>query len=348
MSFPSDILDHKPLIILRADASGKVGFGHFVRTCALARYLAPFAKCLIYSYNDDNSTYFSPWQRQQGDDAQAILFPLPATSLDEANRLFIAKVNELYSTSPFRTERPVIILDNYYFDADYQLQLLPLAKKLICFDDMHLRHFVCHQVVSFIPLRKELFSLEPYTELLAGFEYAPLREPFLAPISNRHTNRTSSNPQQIILAMGGADPLNLTNTLLPQIREIVPEAIINVVAGQTVKLSSETDSMSRVIVHRSISAQEMADLFDTSDLGIFPASTICIEAFARKLPVAIGFFTDNQVDFYHEAINRNLAIPLGDLRNPNLSILTQNQFPRNENFIDFHDARNNFINKILS
>lgn len=374
------MMEERPTILLRADASSLTGFGHFVRTCALAGYLRNQARCVIYSYNQDftnssqpssslsasslSPSHLSPlssWQILQAEESGAELRPLIAPSLEGANQSFLQEVRKFAvsadSDSPaHKAHLPIIILDNYYFEADYQQALMHLAKKLICFDDMHVRRFVCDQVISFIPFEREIFSLSPETELLAGFEYAPLRAPFLDPVAKSDSSRMQ-RPYTLTFAMGGADPLNLTNQLLPRIRQLIPDAVINVVAGQTVKLSSEIDSMPRVIVHRSLSAARMANLFDNSDLGIFPASTICIEGFARRLPVAIGYFTDNQIDFYHEAVNRRLAFPLGDLRNPDLSFLKKigenkserpsRSYYRDKDIIDFEAAKQNFITKIL-
>ncbi len=75
------------------------------------------------------------------------------------------------------------------------------------------------------------------------------------------------------------------------------------IAGDTVEIKVE--EFPSVTVHRRVSAEGVRDLLDNADMGIFPASTVCVEAFSRHLPVAAGYFVSNQEEFYAEGVKRD-------------------------------------------
>lgn len=289
----------KPLVFLRADAGRTTGYGHLVRTCALAGYLAQKFHCIIYSWNID--TTFPSWIMNQGADAEAELRCIPAPDLETANEKFL-------SILAGKSVPPLVVLDNYYFSTDYQRAVRQLASKLVCLDDMHDRHFVADILISFVPLPPDRFSMEPYTLYLSGFQWAFLRKPFFRLLPPESRKRRS-----LLLAMGGADPYGLVPKLLPMVRDAYPDLVIEIVAGSAAVLDSSVDFTHRTVVHSNVDANEMVDIFDRCCLAILPASTLCIEAFARNVPVAAGYFVDNQLDFYNTATERNMIYPLGCL-----------------------------------
>lgn len=276
----------------------------------MAGYLRHDFDCHIYSWNADG-TPPSVWMESQARDNGATLIPLSGKTIDEANADFTARLDAT-------TQRVVTILDNYYFDTDYQRSVRSRSRALICLDDVHDRHFAADYVISFCPLDREFFSLEPYTRLFTGFQWSFLREPFFAKLPPAGMPRES-----LVMAIGGADPEGLTEPILRAVRDALPDVPLEVIAGETVRLSSEVDAMPRVIVHRRLDATQMVDVMDRAKMGLFPASTICMEAFSRKLPVAAGFFTGNQLDVYAAGVRRNLFIPLGDLHDPDINALVR-------------------------
>ncbi len=286
-------------MLIRADAGGSMGFGHFVRMCALAGYLKDDFEVSFCSRNPDGIG-LSDWQRRQISEAEARWIEIPTSDMEEFNRGFLTLVDN--DTS--------VVLDNYYYNTDYQTRVRNRARTLICIDDMHDRHFTADAVMTFLPLFRHQFSLEPYTRFFAGPQWSFLRAPFLEPAAPRHNAGIS----RIVMAMGGADPLNLTVKVLSAILKGTPQTFVDVIAGDTVKVG--TGSTERVAIHRRLDADGIRALLDNADLGVFPASTICVEAFSRHLPVAAGHFVDNQEEFYARGVEKGWFLPLGDLRDP--------------------------------
>ena len=304
----------KPMVILRGDASHKIGYGHFVRTCALAGYLSSDFQCLIASRPPfdfgESSCYDSieslpAFMRQQIVEAGAQFLPLQASSAEEYDRVFVETVEKLHPA--------ITVLDNYYFGEDYQRKVKDTGAKLVCLDDMHERHFVADMVLSPSPVKREDFSLAPDTRFYAGPEYALLRPAFLGEVPARDRKEI----RDILLAIGGADPLNLSSVLAAQLISTFPSSHIHIISSQVISL--ESAKRSHYTLRSKLSAKDMTNLMDSCDLAILPASTICLEAFARRLPVAAGWFADNQLPFYRHGVEHNWFIPLGDLRTPNLA-----------------------------
>lgn len=283
-------------IIFRADGSGKTGYGHFIRSLALASYLKDEFACCFATYN---SVEHIPTEYQLLEIEKVCDYiPIIAGNLDEANKDFL---EELKSND-------IVVIDNYYYTTEYQQSIKDKGCKLICIDDMHDRHMVCDLLMTACPLSREDFSVEAYTKFVGGIEWAFLREPFLKPNKDRNI---SKNLNRVVIAMGGADPFNLTDKMIHIVHSVLPNTQILVMAGDTVEISGESAKIAEI--HRRMSAEEIVDLFDNSDLGIFPASTVCMEAFSRNLPVVAGYYVDNQEEFYKYGIEHNLFSPLGNL-----------------------------------
>lgn len=289
----------KPRVLIRADAGKSVGFGHFVRSAALAAYLRDDFRVFFASFNPDGEP-LSAWQLSQ-------IKASGAEPLELAERLSGIEAFDLAFLDAVG-EGDIVVLDNYYFSTAYQRKVRERRARLVCIDDMHSRHFIADVVMTFCPLVREDFSLERYTRFFGGIRWSFLRQPFLAPVVRRDRSKPV---EHLVMAMGGADPFMLTPKMARAVRRVFPDALVSVIAGDTVCADSLADPGVRVC--RRLDASEVADLFDSADLGIFPASTICVEAFARHLPVAAGHFVDNQEEFYEAGVREGWFLPLGCL-----------------------------------
>ncbi len=318
-------------VVLRADGSGETGYGHFIRTLALAGYLKNDFDCHFATYN---STNILPTDYQFEEIAKVCDYIPLGETLEEANADF------LDSLQP----EDIVVLDNYYYTTDYQRAIKDKGCRLVCIDDMHDRKMVCNLLMTACPLKREDFSLEPYTKFVSGIEWAFLREPFLKPNIIRNIPSTINS---VVIAMGGADPFKLTDKMIRVVTAVLPSAQINVMAGDTVTVSKESSNMA--VIQRRLNAEQIVELFDGSDFGIFPASTVCMEAFSRKLPVAVGHYVNNQEEFYEYGVAHKMFYRLGSLlddeeaiTNRLRDIITNNK-PVPTAIIDFNKQKKKII-----
>lgn len=294
---------NKRRVVLRADASKKTGYGHFFRSLALANHLKGDFDCCFASYNTDQDHL----SRYQITEIFRVCEPffVKGSTLDEYGECFLEQL----------LPSDIVVLDNYYFTTDFQRKIKGKGCRLVCIDDMHDRHMVCDVLITGSPLKRNDFSLEPYTIFKGGLEWIFLREAFLKPLPARTTKEQIQN---IVISMGGSDAFDLTNKMIDVIRDVLPDTDIEVIAGETVRFEREDNE--GININRKLSAEEIARLFDNADLGIFPASTVGIEALSRSLPIFAGHYVDNQKALYDYGVNKGYFAPLGCLLDPKESI----------------------------
>lgn len=290
-------------VVLRADYGKETGYGHFFRTLALAGYLKDEFKCCFSTFNHDTGGILPDADLKVILKQAALFMNWEYSSFEEFNEGFIRCL----------LPNDIVVLDNYYFSTTFQKRVKEKGCRLVCVDDMHDRRMECDLLITPSPLVKEQFDLEDKAEFRGGIEWAFLREPFLKE-SGLNRERHIYPPSRIILTMGGSDAFNLTDKMVRAVREAVPQAAIDVVCGASVTISHELAGTSGITAHRRLSAEEMAALFDNADLAVLPASTVCIEAFSRHLPVIAGYCVDNQMDFYSSGKAKGWFAPLESLR----------------------------------
>lgn len=280
-------------ICFRADASAQIGYGHFIRTLALADMLKDDFDCVFYTAE--------PSDYQIGEMQKVCSYiPLPEKTKFEE---FISMLNG----------SEIVVLDNYFFTTDYQKEIKAKGCKLVCIDDMHDKHYVADAIINHGPVIENEFDKEPYTRLFLGDEYKLLRAPFLRPLSNKPRNNTA------VVNLGGADPFRLTDKVVSLLLQAQTSYHILVILGDTVFLSDE--NRKRVEVSSRLTAEQMADIFETSAFGILPGSTVSIEAMSRAMPILMGYQVDNQEEGYKKSVPKALFIPLGNLHDLTLEIL---------------------------
>ena len=310
----------KKRILFRADAGAEIGYGHFIRTLALADMLKDDFECEFYTQAP------SEYQRKECEKV-CRLVELPA---DETRfQLFL---------DGLRGDE-IVVLDNYFYTTEYQKAIKKKGCKLVCIDDMHDKHYVADVVINHGPVTEDEFECEPYTKLYLGDDYLLLRRPFLVPISNRKRNNSA------VVNLGGADPFKLTDKVVRLLLQAETDYHIIVILGDTVFLSEE--NRAKVEVRSRLSAEQMADLFETSAFGILPGSTVSIEAMSRAMPILMGYQVDNQEEGYKKLSNSGHFIPLGNLHELNLQTLKaaiEQLKDFNPFRLDTSQVRNNFNN----
>ena len=313
-------MENKKKIFFRADAGSEIGYGHFIRTLALADMLKDEFECVFYTQSP------SEYQRKECEKV-CKLIELPADETRFQLFLDILKGNE------------IVVLDNYFYTTDYQKAIKEKGCKLVCIDDMHDKHYVADAVVNHGPISADVFDCEPYTKLYLGDGYKLLRKPFLHPLTNKQRNNTA------IVNLGGADPFKLTDKVVSLLLQAGTSYHILVILGDTVHLSDE--NREKVEVRNKLSADQMAELFETSAFGILPGSTVSIEAMSRAMPILMGYQVDNQKEGYEKLSTSGHFIPLGNLHDLNIKTL-KTAIAKLKLFIPYHldtsKINNNFIN----
>lgn len=275
----------KRKIYFRADASATIGYGHFIRSLALADMLK----------NDFDCTFFttSPSAYQIAEMGKVCNY----ISLNEETK-FKDFINLLVGDE-------IVVLDNYFFTTEHQKQIKEKGCKLVCIDDMHNKHYVADVVVNHGLTDAKLFDVEPYTRLCLGFNYALLRKPFL------QESKISKKKNSWFISFGGTDYLNLTEKAIQAIHDDSSVDIINVVIGDAYQYKENLSRYPKITFQKNLTAEQMADLMSQSQYAILPSSSVCIEALACGCKVAAGYFVVNQQPYHDEWTRNHYIIGLG-------------------------------------
>lgn len=279
----------KRKIYFRADASATIGYGHFIRSLALADMLREDFECTFFTT--------SPTAYQLGEMEKVCGYVI----LHEENK-FESFLNQLQGDE-------IVVLDNYFFTTEYQKQIKKKGSKLVCVDDMHDKHYVADVIINQSLTEQSLFDTEPYTKLCLGLDWVLLRAPFLSPPPPKST--TISRPFRVALCFGGADPLNLTYQALTQLVKVDDIGHIDVIGGQ----KSEQIQDSRVHFYQGIGARAIYDIFSNCAIAFVSLSTVCIEALMCGAHVVSGWYVDNQREGYDVFMNMGVIRGMGYIAN---------------------------------
>ena len=303
-------MNNRRKIFFRADASAEIGYGHFIRSLALANML-----------NDDFScTFFTvhPTEYQLGELKKVC----KCIALKEKT-----KFNDFIT---YLQGDEIVVLDNYFNTIEYQTQIKDKGCKLVCIDDPHDIKYNCDVLVSHGFVTPDDFDVPEETIIKTGVEWALLRKPFL-----KKTNKTGERKNSIVVSFGGSDPYNVTERIVEQLIELQLPYTIKVILGDKVYLSDRCRK--NVAILRNLTAEQMAKLFETSAIGLFSASTVCIEGLSRGLPMIVGYYVENQEKGYQRMSKRKVISPIGDLRQSTpTDFLSAMDYLSKMNHIDIH------------
>lgn len=272
-------------VYFRADADKQIGYGHFIRTLALADMLKDDYDCTYFTVSPNEYQI-----REMGAVCKHMALRTE-DAMDEFLRLL--KGDE------------IVVLDNYFYGTEYQAKVRARGCKLVVIDDLHDRHHVADVVIhhGFVPSEK--FDCESYTLKCIGPEWALLRKPFL------RVDRQPARTDGIVVCLGGADPLGLSEKVVDALLRLDLGREIKVIVGDASVFS--TDSRERVTALSRLSADEMSDVLRTSGYAVLTASTVCLEALYCGARILCGHYVGNQEEAYRHMVDHGLVSALGYL-----------------------------------
>ena len=274
-------------IYFRADAGANIGYGHFVRTLALADMLNDNFDCTFFTQ--------TPTNYQRTEVAKVCkLVDLPSD--DSKFDLFLN----------YLTGEEIVVLDNYFFTTDYQRQIKIRGCKLVCIDDIHDKHYVADVVINHGVVNSFDFDTESYTRLCLGFDWLLLRKPFIELIEKENYKARTN---KVVFAFGASDMYNLTDYVANILNENNIQSIGIIGDG----FKHRTKKYKNVRFFKNISDRDVADLFSLSEYAILPASSMCLEAISCGTKLLTGYFVDNQKEFARYMTNNGYAYDLGNM-----------------------------------
>lgn len=294
------------VIIFRCDASETIGFGHAIRSFALAEEC--LARGFAAHFIATNSSI--KLLRTLGVAADTIhsLDIVPGTRDDISATTALAK--ELNASW--------IVLDGYSFTRAYQstLRRCITPGRLLVLDDGVLDGFDCDMILN-QNLGAEHSSryTEVYeTELLLGSAYTLFRYSFRE--AARYIVRPSAD--KITLTFGGADPNNITAAMLGGLVRLGAFAgySTRVIVGGAYRHTAsllKIPGIERCDVQLEPFSNDIIRHFVWSDLVVAAAGSVAWELALLRVPMALVLVADNQRAVAEPLRAQRAALILGEL-----------------------------------
>ena len=283
----------KRRVVFRADGDAEIGYGHFIRTLGIAGLINEDFNC-VYAIKEPTEYQLEEIFKVCSDVCK---LNKDEKALDDF--LFYLKNDD------------IVVLDNYFFDSDYQLKIKSKGCKVIYIDDYNHRNYVCDALINNIPgFSIESFKKKEYTKLYLGIDYALLRKEFFNPALRDVKKRENT----VFISFGGGDFFNISEKIIGFLNRINPDFEIHLLIGDAYMFYDSIKKYNNITIHKNINASEVALLMASSTVCIIPASSLLNEAASIGSAVLLGYFAENQIQPYEYFVANDLAIGLDDYR----------------------------------
>lgn len=281
-------------IVLRADGSSTIGFGHVYRLLAISEMLSPYFDCIFITREAPEILF------EQIKSFCRDIILLPTENEKEEIDFVLKHINV----------EDIVVLDGYDFSEGYQKAIKNNGNKLVCIDDIAGKHFYADAVFNHAEgVEENIYDTESYTHLYLGVKYALLRQAFL---EAAFTPSTFKEPICAFITFGGTDHFNLPLETLKACEEIEEiESIYLIMPGETINAKNIDDfiASSKKQVHTRVNAtaEEMTGIMRQCSLAIVSASNITYELGCIKMSMVAVRFVDNQNNLARFLKKNNLA-----------------------------------------
>ncbi len=297
-------------LIIRADASPRIGTGHVMRCLALAqawqssRGTVRFISCC-------QSHTLRDLILEHGFELIEIDRPYPHKSdLPATNKVIDSISSNTESDSPW------VVLDGYHFDPLYQKTIHDTGARVIVIDD-YVANSSYHADILLnqnITANAQAYSCDSETLLLLGTKYVLLREEFLRRKKKGPLARKTA--KKILVTLGGSDPDNVTLKVVRALKQLDIEAVeAKIVVGPaSLYLSSVREEVEKGRYPGSISLihnADMPDLMNWADIALCGGGITCLELVFMGVPCLVFTLAENQKNIGAGLQAAGAAIDLG-------------------------------------
>ena len=301
-------------LLVRADAGSQIGTGHLMRSLALARaWQSAGGRVTFVSRCDVES--LRERIRASGARLASLGHPHPDPA-DLAVTLALLAEAKSENAPPASTW---VVLDGYQFDSSYQQAVRDAGARLLVIDDVaHLGQYHLDVLLNQnLGAQRLDYTCDPDTVLLLGCHYALLRPEFQRWTSFQRV--ISKSVRRLLVTLGGADPDNLTGTVVVALARLdLPQLEVKVLVGSA---NPHLETLRRQIRHHPegtrpqiemlTEVSDVPELMAWADLAVSAAGCTCWELAFMQLPAVLLVLADNQEPIARQVSAAGAATSLG-------------------------------------
>ena len=296
-------------LIIRADASTRIGTGHIMRCIALAQ---------AWQDRDGDVTFLSYCDSetlcQRIIDEDFDLIPIEKThpepyDLNSTLKVLSAMSHDLSATIPW------LVIDGYHFTPDYQKAIRENSYRLLVIDDMdHLNHYHADILLNQNIYASSLhYSCDKDTLKLLGCEYVLLRREFLK--YKDWIRKIPEKAKKFLVTMGGGDPDNVTLKVIRALNNLDDHDIeVKIIVGPAnlnINSLEKELRLSPFTFQLLLNVSNMPELMAWADIAISAGGSTCWEMAFMGLPNLIVTLADNQAGIAEGLGKAGAGIDLG-------------------------------------
>ena len=274
-------------LLIRVDASTRIGTGHVMRCLALAQAVRDEGGEAIFAVATHTPNLES---RLKAEGMTVVYLPVEASSVRDAHET--SALAQGYACQ-------WVVVDGYHFQAEYQRTIKDEGLGLLFIDDYgHAEHYYADLVLNQNLYAHEGFyqSRESYTKLLLGSKYALLRREFRK--WQGWVRKVPPVARKILVTLGGADQDNVTLKVIQALQQVAVQGleVLVVVGGSNPhyeQLKAAADN-SEVPMQLKRNALDMSQLMAWADLAIAGGGSTSWELSFMGLPSVIIILAEHQ------------------------------------------------------
>lgn len=308
-------------VVVRTDASKRIGSGHLIRTVTLAEKLRA-SGCEVIFICRELEGHLCDYVVQRNFE----LIRLPWSEVDKqgidpkdeyANWLAVPLDKEIRETTSLLESIDNIdwlIVDHYALDERWEQKMRPLVNAIMVIDDLANRAHHCDIILDqnlYQDIDSRYDKLIPINCVrLLGPRFALLRVEFV--LAKKTGLRTRDKIERVLLFFGGVDLTNETGKALEALApfdQINIDLIVGSRNPNNNKIKEKVSDDRRVTFH--VDVTNIAELMNRADLALGAGGTTTWERCWLGLPSVIWSLADNQIKPAETLAKHGGAIYLG-------------------------------------
>ncbi len=289
----------KPNILIRADGNNKIGLGHIIRTVALG---------IEFNKNNNYVSYITR-------DNKGVLDILQRHNFDVfsiGSSVSIIEEIEIVKKIIQDNAIDIFIGDLYEIDNKYISMIRKYCKCIVIIDTLRDMSLKADLIINGCIYAYDFaIDAKRYNRrALLGTKYFIIREQFIYG-KKRVINEDVKN---ILVTMGGADPLNLTSKIISILSTLDINLKINVVSGNAFRNIEEIEKtcLGKPKIQLHYNVDNMSDLMHQNDIAISTGGITLYELAITGTPAIVFTQAENQVLQSNIFNDKGNIINLGD------------------------------------